>query len=90
MRGARDFINEPIASKSSNLDINWRGDFSCTFVVCSHVVKLVLSFGSRKFFTPLFGILRSFGVFILEKFCGSFKKFNTYFLRSLDSRLFFR
>ena len=34
--------------------------------------------------------LRSFGVFILVKCCGSFNKFNTYFLRSLDSSLFFR
>ena len=34
--------------------------------------------------------LRSFGVFLLVKCCGSFNKFNTYFLRSLNSRLFFR
>ena len=34
--------------------------------------------------------LRSFGVFILVKCCGSFNKFNTYFLRSLNSWLFFR
>ena len=52
--------------------------------------QLFLSFRSRKFVTPLFGILRSYGIFILAKCCGSFNKFNTYFLRSLDSSLFFR
>ena len=34
--------------------------------------------------------LRSFGVFILVKCCGSFNKFNTYFLRSLDSSPLYR
>ena len=49
-----------------------------------------MSVRSRKFVTPLFEILRSFEVFISAKRCGSFNKFNTYFLRSLDRSLFFR
>ena len=65
------------------------GIFSRTFCFCG-VKFVVLSFRSRKFVTPLFGILRRFGVFILAKYCGSFKKFDTYFLQSLDSSLFFR
>ena len=52
-------------------------------------VLVVLSFRSRKFVTPLFGILRV-GFFILVDCCGSIYKFNTYFLRSLDASLFFR
>ena len=51
---------------------------------------LFLSFRSSKFGTPLFAIKKSFGVSILAKCCGSFNTFNTYFLRNLDSRLFFR
>ena len=43
----------------------------------------------RKFVIPLFGKLRIFGVFILAKCCGSFTKYDTYFLRSLDFSLFF-
>ena len=31
-----------------------------------------------KFVTPLFGVLGSFGVFILASCCDSFDKFNTY------------
>ena len=50
---------------------------------------MFLSCRLRKFVTSLLGYLGSFGVFILAKFCGSFNKFNTYFLRSLDSNLFF-
>ena len=42
-----------------------------------------------KFVTPLFEILRSFGVFISAKCCGSFNKFNTFFLWSLDLASFF-
>ena len=37
----------------------------------------------------MFEIQRSFRVFILAKCYGSFNKFNTYFLWSLDSSLFF-
>ena len=51
---------------------------------------LFLSFRSLKFVTPLLANLRSFGVFILARCCGSLNKFNTYFLRSSDSSLFFR
>ena len=51
---------------------------------------LFLNFRSRKYVTSLFGILKNFGVFISAKCCGSLNKFNTYFLRSLDSSLFFR
>ena len=51
---------------------------------------LFLSFRSLKFVTPLLANLRSFGVFILARCCGSWKKFNTYFLRSSDSSLFSR
>ena len=52
---------------------------------------MILSFRSHKFVTPVFGIfLRSFLVFILAKYRGSFNKFSTCFLRSLDSSLFFR
>ena len=45
---------------------------------------MFLSFRSRKFVIPSLGNLRSFGAFISAKCCGSFNKFNTYFLRSLD------
>ena len=38
---------------------------------------------------PLFGILKSFWVFVLAKCWYSFNKFNTYFLRSLNFSLFF-
>ena len=38
---------------------------------------------------PLSGILISFVVFISTKCCGSFNKFTTHFLMSLDSSLFF-
>ena len=64
---------------------------TATFVVCCHGVQLIFFFGfrSRKFVTPLFVILRSFEIFILAKCCGSFNKFNTYFLWSLVSSLFF-
>ena len=51
-----------------------------------------MSFCWLKFFTPMFRILRRFGVFTLAKCYGSFtcNRFNTYFLRSLDSSLFSR
>lgn len=48
---------------------------------------MFISFCWLKFFTPMFRILRRFGVFTLAKYCGSFKKFDTYFLQSLDSSL---
>ena len=65
--------------------------FSRTFRLFSRNLSICmfLSFRTRKFVTPLFGILRSLGVFILAKCCGSFNKFSTYFLQSLDSSLFF-
>ena len=44
-------------------------------IVFTEFSQLILSFHSRKFVAPLFGILRSFGVFILAKCCGLFKKF---------------
>ena len=61
-------------------------------LVCFRGVLVIffLSFRSRKSVTLLFGILRSFGIFILAKRGGLFNKFNTYFPRSLDSNLFFR
>ena len=61
-------------------------------LVCFRGVLVIffLSFRSRKSVTLLFGILGSFGVFILAKRGGLFNKFNTYFLQSLDSNLFFR
>ena len=64
---------------------NWRGHFSRTFLVCFYWVKLVL------FELSLAQICYPFvwNLNILEKYCGSFKKFNTYFLRSLVSSLFF-
>ena len=68
---------------------NWRGHFSRTLSLCFAEFYLFLSCRLRKFVTSLLGYLGSFGVFILAKFCGSFNKFNTYFLRSLDSNLFF-
>ena len=78
-------------SKNSNFDI---GKLTWTFFrvlfVFAEFSLFFLSFRSRKFVTPLFGILRRFGVFILAKYCGSFKKFDTYFLQSLESSLFFR
>ena len=61
----------------------FRGVFASSFLSCR----------SRKFVSPLHGnfeILRSFGFFILAKYCDSFNKFNKYFLQSLDSNLFFR
>ena len=50
---------------------------------------MFLGFRSRKFVTPLFEILRSFGDFISAKCCGSLNKFKTYFLGTLESSLFF-
>ena len=79
----RDFTNQPITSKSFNLDIGkltWT--FFAYFQFCFRGVLDFFSFCSRKFVAPLFGIYRSFGVFVLAKYCGSFSKFNTYFLRS--------
>ena len=91
-RGTLDFTNQPITSENPYLDIEkqtWK--FLRTFRLFSRNlgICMFLSFRSRKFVTPLFGILRSLGVFILAKCCGSFNKFSTYFLQSLDSSLFF-
>ena len=64
-------------SKNSNLDTDldiFRG----------FLVVLFLSFCSRKSVTPLLGNLSNFKVFILAKCCGSYNKFNTYFLRSFS------
>ena len=67
-------------------------DIFGVLLVCFRGVLVIcfLSFRALKSVTPLFGNLRSFGVFILAKRGGLFNKFNTYFLRSLDSSLFFR
>ena len=66
---------------------NWRGHFSRTVSLFSRSFgKLFTSFRSHKFVIILFVILRSFGVFISAKCCGSFNKF----FRSLDSSFFFR
>ena len=59
---------------------NRRRHFSRTFSLFSRSSRnFFLSFRSRKSVTPLFGILRNFGVFILAKRGGLFNKFNTYF-----------
>ena len=73
---------------------HWKTDmdiFSRTFRLFSRNLSICMffSFRSRKFVPPLFRILRSLGVFISAKCCGSFNKFSTYFLQSLDSSLFF-
>ena len=66
---------------------NWCGHFSRTVSLFSRSFgKLFTSFRSHKFVIILFVILRSFGVFISAKCCGSFNKF----FRSLDSSFFFR
>ena len=62
--------------------------FSCLF--SQSFWQLFKSFHSHKLVTPLFEILRSFGVFILAEFWGPLNKLNKYFLQSVDSSLFFR
>ena len=79
------FISKPITSKNSNHDIGTLPWIFFAYSFCS--TELFLSFLSRKFVIHLFGILRRFGVFILANCCGSFNKFNKYFLRRLDSSL---
>ena len=82
-----NFVIDLANCRVSEVDIFF-AYFSCLF--SRSFSKLCLSFRWRKFFILWLRILRSFGVFISAKFCGSFNKFNTYFLRSLDSALFFR
>ena len=82
-----NFVIDLANCRVSEVDIFF-AYFSCLF--SRSFSKLCLSFRWRKFFILWLRILRSCGVFISAKFCGSFNKFNTYFLRSLDSTLFFR
>ena len=57
--------------------------FSCTF---SFFSRILLTF---CYFSPLIGILRSFGVFILAKSCGLFNKFIHIFYGVLSLVSFF-
>ena len=80
-------IQLPIISRNSNLDIGkltrlFFAYFSFRFR--GVLVSCFLSFRLHKIVTLLFEILRSFGVLILAKYCGSFNKCNKYFLRRLD------
>ena len=66
-------------------------DMFRVFLVCFSRSLLFLSFRSRKFVTTLFGILRSFGVFILIKSnVVVHLKSNGLLLNTPFSRLFFR
>ena len=82
-----NFVIDLANCRVSEVDIFF-GYFSC--LSSRSFSKLCLSFLWRKFVILWLRILRRFGPFISAKFCGSFNKFNTYFLRSLDSTLFFR
>ena len=90
--GTRDFTNQPITSKNSNLNNGKTdGHFSCTFsfFLRGFTEFFFVSFCSRKFVSLLIGILRSFGVFVLAKSCGLFNKFIHIFYGGLESSLFF-
>ena len=84
-------ISQFCQSSQRTLTFNLRGYFCVLLLhVFIELFLVILSFGSSKFVTPVFIILRSFGVFIVVKCCGSCDKLNTYFLRCFDSNLFFR
>ena len=65
----------------SNLAIHLFRSLVIQFPCKLQEVRIVSLSRSRKFVTPLFRILGSFGVFISAKCCGSFNKLNIYFLR---------
>lgn len=91
-RSVCDFANKPITSKNSDLD---KGKLTWTFFayICCFVFtefgQLFCKLSFAQIFHPLSGILTSFVVFISAKCCGSFNKFTTHFLWSLDSSLLF-